>query len=283
MMPGLSPGVQRKTFFRGRQWPYHLSLTVTAIVIAFPLLYAALIATQNNTEIFNFQLKPGSALRSNFEAVWINRDFAGAMWNSTVQTVIVTVGKTVLSLLAGLAFVYFKFRGKWIVFFFVLVTLMMPTEVMILAMFRLVSGFGWQDSMLAITVPFLASATGAFLFRQHFANLPSELLEASQIDGASPIQFLTKVLIPISWNVIAALAVIQFVYTWNMFLWPSLIIRDENKQVVQVALQTLTNIDGALTYGPLMLAAIIASIPPAIVFLLMQKPFMSGFAIGQTK
>ena len=194
-----------------------------------------------------------------------------------------TIGKTVLSLLAGLAFVYFKFRGKWIVFFLVLVTLMMPTEVMILAMFRLVSGFGWQDTMAAIVVPFLASATGAFLFRQHFANLPSELLEASQIDGASPVQFLTKVLIPLSWNVIAALFVIQFVYTWNMFLWPSLIIRDETKQVSQVALQTLTNIDGALTYGPLMLAAIIASIPPAIVFLLMQKPFMSGFAIGQQK
>jgi sn-glycerol 3-phosphate transport system permease protein len=282
-MPGLSPGVQKKTFFRGRQWPYHLGLSVTAVVIAFPLLYAALISTQNNTEIFAFQLTPGSALKSNFDAVWFGRDFAGAMWNSTVQTIIVTIGKTVLSLLAGLAFVYFKFRGKWVVFFFVLVTLMMPTEVMILAMFRLVSGFGWQDSMLAITVPFLASATGAFLFRQHFANLPSELLEASQIDGASPIQFLTRVIIPISWNVIAALFVIQFVYTWNMFLWPSLIIRDENKQVVQVALQTLTNIDGALTYGPLMLAAIIASIPPAIVFLLMQKPFMSGFAIGQNK
>jgi len=282
-MSGLTPGVKRHTFFRGRTWPYHLALTATAIVIAFPLLYAALIATQTNTEIFSFQFTPGSALGSNFDAVWNGRDFAGAMWNSTVQTILVTVGKTVLSLLAGLAFVYFKFRGKWIVFFLVLVTLMMPTEVMILAMFRLVSGFGWQDTMAAIVVPFLASATGAFLFRQHFANLPSELLEASQIDGASPVQFLTKVLIPLSWNVIAALFVIQFVYTWNMFLWPSLIIRDEAKQVSQVALQTLTNIDGALTYGPLMLAAIIASIPPAIVFLLMQKPFMSGFAIGQQK
>ena len=282
-MAGLTPGVKRQTLFRSRSWPYHLALTATAIVIAFPLLYAALISTQTNTEIFSFQFTPGSALASNFDAVWYGRDFAGAMWNSTVQTILVTTGKTVLSLLAGLAFVYFKFRGKWIVFFLVLVTLMMPTEVMILAMFRLVSGFGWQDTMAAIVVPFLASATGAFLFRQHFANLPSELLEASLIDGASPVQFLTKVLIPLSWNVIAALFVIQFVYTWNMFLWPSLIIRDETKQVSQVALQTLTNIDGALTYGPLMLAAIIASIPPAIVFLLMQKPFMSGFAIGQQK
>ncbi len=282
-MAGLAPGVQRRGWIRGRKWPFHLGLTATAIIIAFPLLYAALIATQNNPEIFSFRASPGTALRSNFEAVWVNRNFAGAMWNTVQMSFYVTAGKTVLSLLAGLAFVYFKFRAKWFIFFFVLVTLMMPTEVMILAMFRMVSGFGWQDTMTALVAPFLASATGAFLFRQHFANLPGELLEASQIDGASPIKFLTKVLIPISWNVIAALAVIQFVYTWNMFLWPSLIIRDEARQVVQVSLQTLTNIDGALTYGPLMLAAIIASIPPAIVFLLLQKRFMSGFAIGQEK
>ncbi len=282
-MFGFNPGVKKRTWLRGRDWPYHVALTVTALGIAFPLLYASLIATQNNTEIFAFQATPGSALASNFESVWVNRDFAGAMWNSTQQAIYVTTGKTILSLMAGLAFVYFKFRGKWLVFFLVLITLMMPTEVMILAMFRLVSGFGWQDTMASIVVPFLASATGAFLFRQHFSNMPVELLEASQIDGATPVKFLTRVLIPLSWNVIAALFVIQFVYTWNMFLWPSLIIRDESAQVTQVALQTLTNIDGALTYGPLMLAAIIASIPPAVVFLLMQKPFMSGFALGQDK
>ena len=282
-MSGLNPGVQHKGLIRGRSWPYHIALTVTALVIAFPLLYAALISTQTNQQIFSFQLKPGDALADHFQAVWFDRNFAGAMWNSLQQALWVTVGKTILSLLAGLAFVYFKFKFKWLVFFLVLITLMMPTEVMILAMFRQVSGYGWQDTQLAIVVPFLASATGAFLFRQHFANLPSDLLEAAQIDGASPIKFLTKILIPLSWNVIAAMFVIQFVYTWNMFLWPSLIIRSESEQVVQVALQGLRNFDGATTYGPLMLAAIIASIPPAIVFIFMQKPFMSGFAIGQDK
>lgn len=107
--------------------------------------------------------------------------------------------------------------------------------------------------------------------------------EAAQIERASPMKYPRNVLIPLSWNIIAAWFVIQFVYTWNMLLWPSLIIRDESKQVVQVALQTLTNIDGSLIYGPLMLAAIIAVIPPAIIFVLMQKPFMSAFAVGQDK
>jgi len=282
-MAGLNPGVQKKTLLRGRKWPYHIGLTITALIIAFPLLYGALISTQTNAEIFSFQMKPGSALGDHFQTVWFDRDFAGSMVNSFRQAILVTGGKTVLSLLAGLAFVYFKFRFKWIVFFLVLITLMMPTEVMILAMFRQVAGYGWQDTTQAIVVPFLASATGAFLFRQHFANLPTDLLEAAQIDGASPVKFLMKVLIPLSWNVIAAMFVIQFVYTWNMFLWPSLIIRDESQQVVQVALQTLTDVDGSLNYGPLVLAALIASIPPAIVFVVMQKPFMSGFAVGQNK
>jgi len=282
-MDGLTAGVTGKGLLRGRKWPFHVMLILASLFIGIPVLYAAMIATQSNAEVFSFRLGPGTALAKNFNDVWVSREIGINMWNSTQQAVYVTVGKTILSLMAGLAFVYFKFRGKWIVFFFVLITLMMPTEVMILAMFRLVSKLQWQDTMAALVVPFLASATGAFLFRQHFANLPTDLLEASQIDGATPIQFLTKVLIPLSWNVIGALAVIQFVYTWNMYLWPRLIIHEQASQVVQVGLQSLTNIDGGLTYGPLMLAAILASIPPTIIFILLQKPFMSGFALGQEK
>lgn len=283
MSSGLTVGVSHKGLIRGRTWPKHLLLIFTVFIIAFPLLYASLVATQTNAEVFSFQLTPGSALADNFHDVWVKRDFGTNMWNSTVQAVLVTVGKVILALLAGLAFVYFRFPGKWIIFFFVLVTLMMPTEVMILAMFREVAGFGWQDTLAAITIPFLASATGAFLFRQHFSSMPVELFEAAQIDGASPLQFLRRVLVPLSWNVIGALAVIQFVYTWNMYLWPRLIIREQSSQVVQVALQSLQNIDGGITYGPLMLAAIIATIPPLIIFVLLQKPFMSGFALGQDK
>lgn len=282
-MAGLAAGVTGKGLLRGKKWPFHVLLVLACLVIGIPVLYAMLIATQSNAEVFSFRLTPGTALAKNFNDIWGSRGIGVNLWNSTQQAVYVTVGKTILSLMAGLAFVYFRFRGKWIVFFFVLITLMMPTEVMILAMFRLVSKLQWQDTMAALVVPFLASATGAFLFRQHFANLPTDLLEASQIDGATPIQFLTKVLIPLSWNVIGALAVIQFVYTWNMYLWPRLIIHEQASQVVQVGLQSLTNIDGGLTYGPLMLAAIIASVPPILVFIALQKPFMSGFSIGQEK
>lgn len=279
----LSINIAKPGLVRGRSWPIHLGLWAAMLIILFPIAYAALVATQTNAEIFRFQLTPGTGFWDHLDQVWNDRNLGRFMWNSTVQAILVTTAKTVLSLLAGLAFVYFSFRGKWIVFYFVLITLMMPTEVMILALFRLVSDIGWKDSMAGLVVPFAASATGAFLFRQHFANMPKELSEAAQIDGATPLQFLFKILIPMSWNVIGALAVIQFIFVWNMYLWPVLIISDQDKQVIQVALQGLQSTDTGLTFGPLMVGALIASIPPAIVFIALQKPFMSGFALSADK
>ncbi|MFO7548962.1 MAG: carbohydrate ABC transporter permease [Acidimicrobiia bacterium] len=273
------PGDRRPT---GR-WYTHLALVLTCLVVGFPLLYAMLVSTQTNAQYFAHQLTPGGNLATNFEVVWFQRDLGQYMWNSTIQAIVITVGKAITALLAGLAFVHFDFRGKWFIFWFVLVTLMMPTEISIIALFQIVGGFGWSNTMYALTVPFLASATGAFLFRQHFANLPSDLSEAARIDGAGPLQFLFRVLLPLSWNVIGALAVIQFLYAWNMYLWPRLAINDQAAQVVQVGLGTLRNIGGGQSYGPLMLGAVIASIPPALVFILLQKTFLKGFAISADK
>lgn len=266
-----------------RRWYIHLLLWLACFIVGFPLIYAIIVSTQTNAEVLSFNFQFGTAFERHWEAVMVTRKLGNYMLNSISQALIVTVGKTVLSLLAGLAFVYFRFPGKWLVFGFVLVTLMMPTEILIIALFRFVSSLGWGDTTLAITVPFLASATGAFLFRQHFANLPAELSEAAQLDGASPLQFLIQVLIPVSWNTIGALAVIQFVYVWNMYLWPLLVIRNEQIQVVQVGLGALRNVDAGMTYGPLMLAAVVASIPPVVVFILLQRQFLSGFAITRDK
>ena len=235
----LQTGLRRVKTLLPQRWYVHLMLWITCLIVGLPLLYAALVSTQTNAEVTSFQFTPGSALQANYTAVIFERHLDRFMLNSIVLAVVVTAGKTLLSLLAGLAFVYFRFPGKWLVFGFVLATLMMPTEILVIALFRFVSSIGWGDTFAAISVPFLASATGAFLFRQHFANLPAELSEASQLDGASPLQFLFRVLIPLSWNTVGALAVIQFVYVWNMYLWPLLIIKNEALQVVQVGLGSL--------------------------------------------
>ncbi|MBL8133454.1 MAG: carbohydrate ABC transporter permease [Anaerolineae bacterium] len=266
-----------------KRWYAHLVLWFACGLIGFPLFYAILVSTQNNSEVFAYQFTPGGNFYANWDVVFNISKLSGYMVNSMVIAVAVTTGKVILSLLAGLAFVYFRFPGKWLVFGFVLITLMMPTEILIIALFRFINSLGWGNTYIALIVPFIASATGSFLFRQHFANLPAELSEAAQLDGATPLQFLFRVLVPMSWNTIGALTVIQFVYVWNFYLWPALIIQGQERQVVQVGLRTLLGGDSAVRFGPMMLGAVAASIPPLIIFLLLQKQFMSGFAITRDK
>lgn len=265
------------------RWPVHAFLIFACFLLGIPMLYALLIATQSNAQVFAYQFTPGASLQANLDVVLL-REIPRYMLNSVFVAVAVAFGKTVLSLLAGLAFVYFRFPGKWLVFGFVLVTLMMPIETMAIALFRAVSALEWDNTYTALIVPLLASATGSFLFRQHFANIPPELSEAAQLDGATPLQFLWRVLIPISWNAIGALVVIQFLYAWNLYLWPRMIISSQDNQVVQVGLRSLVaGVETGETYGPIMLGAVIASLPPVIVFVLLQKQFMSGFALGRDK
>lgn len=266
-----------------KRWYVHLILIIACAIIGFPLFYAVLVGTQSNADVFAYRFLPGDSFAFNWDVVMNIAGLWRYMLNSIAIAIAVTVGKTLLSLLAGLAFVYFRFPGKWLVFGFVLITLMMPTEILIIALFRFVNQIGWGNTYLALIVPFLASATGSFLFRQHFANIPAELSEAAQLDGANPLQFLFRVLVPMSWNTIGALAVIQFVYMWNMYIWPALIIQGQERQVVQVGLRTLAGGDQMTSFGPLMLGAVIASLPPIFVFLLLQKQFMSGFALTRDK
>lgn len=261
----------------------HLFLIVVCFVLGIPLLYSLIVATQGNAEVFRYQFWPGHNFANNWNTVINVRHLQTYVLNSILVAIVITTGKTVLSLLAGLAFVHFRFPGKWLVFSVILVTLMMPTEVLIIALFRFVTSLGIANSYLALIVPFLASATGTFLFRQHFSNIPAELAEAAQLDGANPLQFLLRVLIPMSWNTIGALAVVQFVYAWNMYTWPNLIISDDTLNVVQVGIGTLRAGDSGLQYGPLMLGAVIASLPPVVVFILLQRQFMSGFSLSRDK
>lgn len=284
--PAARPAVSRPRALPAwvpKRWHVHLALIVSCVIIGFPLYYALIVSTQNNAQVYSYQFTPGNSFADNWNVAINNRQLGNYMLNSVFVAITVTAGKTILSLLAGLVFVYFRFPAKWLVFGFVLITLMMPTEILIIALFRFVNSLGWGNSYLALTVPFLASATGTFLFRQHFANIPGELSEAAQLDGATPLQFLFRVLVPISWNTIGALAVIQFVYVWNMYIWPVMIIQGQERQVVQVGLRTLIGGDAALVFGPMMLGAVVASIPPIIVFILLQKQFMSGFQLSRDK
>lgn len=266
-----------------KRWYAHLILVTACFLSGIPLFYALIVSTQTNAEVFRYQFTPGSGLYDNWHVVFYERHLHTYMINSVIMTLGITLGKTIFSLLSGLAFVYFRFPGKWLVFGFVLITLMMPTEVLIIALFRFINKLHWQNTYWALIVPFTASATGTFLFRQHFSSIPAELSEAAQLDGANPLQFLFRVLVPMSWNTIGALAVVQTIYAWNMYLWPNLVMSDPDMQTIQTGIGTLRLGGGALRFGPLMLGTVIVSVPPVIIFILLQKQFMSGFTLTRDK
>jgi sn-glycerol 3-phosphate transport system permease protein len=266
------------------RWYVHLALIVSIVILGFPVYYAIIVSTQTNAQVYAYQMLPGDAFETNLRQV-VSQNLWRYMFNSTLVAAGVAAAKTMLSLLAGLAIVYFRFPGKSLIFGFILITLMMPQDVLVIGLFRFVAGdLGWGDTYHALVIPLAASATGVFLFRQHFTSISPELSEAAQLDGANPIQFLFRILVPMSWNTISALAIIMFLAGWNQYLWPRMIITNEENQVIQVGLRRLlSGAETGETFGPLMLGAVIASIPPIIVFVLMQKQFMSGFALTRDK
>src|SRR6202142_2005814 len=248
----------------------HLALIVVCLIVGFPLIFTLVKSTQNISQIMAYppDFSIGTNILQNYSDAITGNNFVQLMGNTLLVAGAVMLGKTVLSLLAGTAFVYFRFPLRGPLFIFVLLTLLMPTDIIVVALFRLMFDLHWSNTLQALIVPFLASATGTFLFRQHFSNIPSELADAAQIDGAGPVRFLFSVLVPMSWNVIGALGMIQFVGVWNQYLWPLLIINDNSRQMIQVALKGITS-DAALLneWGPALAATVVASLAPLIIFL----------------
>lgn len=262
----------------------HMILAVACLVVASPLLFALIKATQTSAQVTGPSLVPGQQFLINARDAWVGAGLSRYMLNSTIVAVFITLGKTILSLLAALAFVYFRFPLKGPLFAAVLFTLTLPTELLIVALFDLVSGgLGWANTYAAIIVPFIASATGVLLFRQHFMNIPSSLSDAARIDGAGALTFLSRVLVPMSWNTIGALAVIQFVAAWDQYLWPLVIMQSDSKQVVQVGLSRLIDVESQSNWGAVMAGAILTILPPILVFTILQRQFSKGFALGQDK
>jgi sn-glycerol 3-phosphate transport system permease protein len=268
------------------RWVIHLLLIVCCIAVALPMIFAIIKSSQDRSQVLRYppDFTIGNSMLTNYSDALTKYNVGRYMINSTVVALVVTVGKTVLSLLGAMAFVYFGFPLKSALFALVLATLLMPMDILIVGLFHLVSDtLGWSNSYLALIVPFLASATGIFLFRQHFATIPTELADAAQIDGAGPLRFLWNILIPNSWNVIGALALIQFIYVWNQYLWPLIIIGDNDAQMIQVGLRSVISTDAATNWGVALASAVIASLPPLILFLLLQDSFIRSFAPSRDK
>jgi sn-glycerol 3-phosphate transport system permease protein len=261
-----------------------MALFASIIIIGAPVIFAFIISTQSSIDVFSYppKLLPGHHF-SNYKSAWTQVNLGRMMFNTVYIAVMVGVGKFIISILAAFAFSHFKFKGKNFWFLLILITLMLPIPVRIVPLFEIISDLKWVDTYWGLIVPFLASATGTFLFRQHFLTIPSELTDAAKIDGCGPIRFLFQILIPLSKNTIGAFAVIEFVYMWNQYLWPLIVVNAEEMQVIQIGIKMLINTEAMNNWGVIMAGVLIAMIPPLIVFFVMQKSFIKGFGFMKEK
>jgi sn-glycerol 3-phosphate transport system permease protein len=291
----------------------HLILAFGLILILVPIWLAFVAASHDLLAVNSAPVEfwPGDQLFINLREAWAQSEFGQKFVNSFIVAIGVVVGKITLACITAFALVFFQFRGRMVIFWSIFITLMLPLEVRIVPTYAVAAnalspfqtildatGISWLlnslsgievalewnllNSYTGLILPLVATATGTFLYRQFFLTIPDELVEAARMDGAGPLRFLWDVLLPLSRTNIAALATIMFVYAWNQYLWPLLVITDRaNYGVVVVQLSDLvpdqlTTGGGTPTWHLAMAATLVVMLPPIAVVILMQRWFVRG-------
>jgi sn-glycerol 3-phosphate transport system permease protein len=287
----------------------YLSMAIGAVLVLIPFWVTFVAASQNLQEVSQvpISLVPSAHLWDNLAEAWRRADLGPKMLNSFIVAIGVTVGKVVLASISAFAIVFFRFPLRMICFWAIFITLMLPLEVRIVptyaiaanallpfqvildtlgisALINMLSGvqvsLNWNllNSYPGLILPLVATATGTFLYRQFFMTIPDELVEASKMDGARPMEFFFDVLIPLSRTNMLALATIMFVSSWNQYLWPLLVTTDRaNFGTVVMQLKALIPaMNGTPDWNVTMAGALIIMLPPLLVVAFMQRWFVRG-------
>ena len=253
--------------------------TVVALVVLAPLYWMVVVALSTRAELLGGTLRlwPRELTLENFRRVL--EAFPVVTWfgNSVAIALVASVITVVCNLLAGYAFAQLRFRGSGVVFLLALATLMLPVQVTMVALFRLVTEMGIYGSYWAVILPTAASAFGIFLARQFFLSVPRELLEAAQIDGAGHLRVFLQVVMPLCRPLVAVLFFMALLQSWNDFAWPLIALRSNELFTLPIGLLFLQGQFGA-DYGGTMAFALMSVAPMVLLFLVFQRYFVQGFA-----
>ena len=271
---------------------YIVIICLLAVIVG-PLIFMFVWATWDEKGIFKYPPKarfgPYTKRNAEFLLDATKTPYRFAFFNTILISLINTLVAVFFCSLSGFAFAKYKFKGKEILFVFLLATMTIPFQIRLVPLFIIMVNLKWVDSYLAVTIPTIANAFGVFLMRNSiFATVPDELLDAARIDGMSEYGIYGKIVVPVAIPAIAAFATITFMASWNSFVWPMIILRSREKQVLTTTLSTMIQSlpTGALTewpYGPAILGSVVSLIPPMIVFFALQKYFITGIMTGAIK
>lgn len=262
---------------------YIFLLTITALTL-IPLYWMVVAATIPQSAFFSWppRLIPGFHYLENFQALQENVNFIRSIANSILIAVSYTALSLVLCSMAGFAFAKYEFRFKEPLFYFILATLVLPIQLLIIPLFLLMVQLGWTNTYLAVILPWVANPLGIFLMRQNMKAIPDSLLESARMDGATEFQLYYKIALPTMIPSLAALAIILFLSQWQAFLYPLVILQDPEMYTIPLALAELVG-QQRVYFDQIMVATSLAVIPIFVVFLTLQKYFIKGILSGSVK
>lgn len=258
-------------------------LILSAFVVFFPILYAFMISFMSGGEILQGKFFPEHFSIENYEKAFGRLPLLHYLFNSFLVSFFVMIGQVMVCSMAAYAFVFIPFKGRDLVFFLFISTMMIPWEATMIPNFQTIQKLEWMNTYQGLTVPFFALAFGTFLLRQHFKTIPKELYEASQIAGLSRFQFFVKVVFPVSKTSLITLAAYSFLTTWNMYLWPLLVTNNDSARTVQIGLKQLQSQEVATDWGVVMAGVIVVILPTLILLFVGQKQLQKGLTEGAIK
>ena len=269
----------------GRILVQYILLIVTALIFVVPLFWVFSASLKDLREIYTVPPVwiPTEPKFSNYSEAWDSAPFGRFYLNTIITTFFGVALEVVNAVLTAYALVFLRFPGKNLVFIVMLAALMVPIHVTILPNFLTIASLGWVNTYQGIILPGASVAFGAFLLRQHFLTLPREIPEAARLDGASHLQILWYVILPISRPMLVTVALVSVVTKWNDFLWPLISTNSENMRTLPIGLSYLFSAEGASQWGLIMAATIFVIVPVLLLFLRWQKHIVSGLTSGATK
>ena len=262
--------------------------TVLGLLYISPLVWMIVSAFKPENRIFSDMSKglaafwPAEATLENFEQVLIRSDMPRYVMNSIFYVTVLVALSLIVNSTFGYALAKFEFKRKNLILTVVLSLLVLPLESILLSLFFIVNRLGWADSYLALIIPFMVKCFDVYLFRQFFLDIPDDLIEAAEIDGAGPFKTFVQVVVPISKPVFATAFILDYVAYWSDFMWPLLVITDAAKRTVQLGIQTFFT-EPPVYYGPIMAALTIVSLPMIVLFLFLQKYYVQGISTSGIK
>lgn len=267
----------------------YIFLSVFVIISVFPFLWMIICATNNTVDINRGSVSFGTELITNLKNLFASdTGFLRAIGNSAVISVITTVIAMVISSLAGYGFEIFRSKARDRVFNILLLSMMIPFATLMIPLFKTFGklndmglNFIGLNSYASVIVPSVSTAFLIFFFRQNTKSFPKDIIEAARIDGLSEIMIFFKMYVPVMKSTYAAAAIITFMNSWNNYLWPLVALQSPEKKTVPLILSTM-GASYTPDYGMIMAGIVIATLPTALIFFLMQKQFVQGM-IGSVK